>query len=245
MSRREAAPRSARSSRRRRCIRAGEQPGNSSRSSSRSLKSRLASGSSSKTRIGILDERAGQRRALLLAAGQFAAAGGRASASAATARRRRPTRSLISAFARMPRDPQRRGDVLEHRHVRIVDELLVHHRDVALLRPETPVTSRRRTRSRRSVGRSSPAISCIRVVLPASGGAEQDVERAASSVSDPSGGCASRRRRASDVAQFERHAGRSTRRFALEMIGHRRKPGRRLSDLAATCRHPAGAADGG
>ena len=44
----------------------------------------------------------------------------------------RLTRTSISACG-MPRHPQRRGDILVNGEVRVVDELLVDHRDIALL----------------------------------------------------------------------------------------------------------------
>ena len=79
---------------------------------------------------GVLDERAGDRGALLLASRQL---------------RRMPLEQVVDAQQfggcahlaldlrriEAPRLPQRRGDVAEHRQRGIVDELLVHHRHVA------------------------------------------------------------------------------------------------------------------
>ena len=82
-------------------------------------------------RSEILDQGARHRGALLLAAGKlrrtpvqhrgYAHHFGHLSDAAA---------DLVTAEAR---HPQRRGNIVENRHVRIVDELLVDHRHVALL----------------------------------------------------------------------------------------------------------------
>ena len=66
-----------------------------------------------------------------------------------------------------PRSLQRRGDVVGHRHRRVVDELLVDHRDVALAHRHAGHVLRRRPAPGPCVGASSPAITRISVVLPA------------------------------------------------------------------------------
>ena len=81
--------------------------------------------------IGVLDERPGDRGALLLAAGQLV--------RHAPQHRRDahqlgdPGDPVVELALRHPGDPQGRGDVLVDREVRVVDELLIDHRDVALL----------------------------------------------------------------------------------------------------------------
>ena len=76
-----------------------------------------------------------------------------------------------------PRSLQRRGDVVGDRQRRVVDELLVDHRDVALAHRHAghvaPSTSTRPWSARRG-----PAMSRISVVLPACVGAEQHGHRA-------------------------------------------------------------------
>src|SRR4026209_2464359 len=88
--------------------------------------------------------------------------------------------AVLDGRSAQARHPERRGDVLVHRQVRVVDELLVDHRDVALadrhgrhvpaaepdLAPGPPAAGG----ARPGVGRSGPAISCMSVVLPASVG---------------------------------------------------------------------------
>ena len=79
----------------------------------------------------ILDQRAGKRGALLLAArelGRPAFEHGRQPQELGHAM------YAVGDFGLLhPRHAQRRGDVLEHREIRIVDELLIDHRDVPLL----------------------------------------------------------------------------------------------------------------
>ncbi len=114
--------------------------------------------------VRLLHQGAGQRGALLLAAGQL----GRL----AVEERREPEQLGDPAHPRLhlgggqPRHPQRGGDVLRHREVLVVDELLVDHGhapaphrhagDVASPPPTSP-----------EVGRRSPAMRRMRVVFPA------------------------------------------------------------------------------
>ena len=119
----------------------------------RSLASRLDSGSSIRNDVGMAHHRAPERHALALAARKLRRAGARAAARSATARRPRALRRT------MPRiTPRRRGDrcltsgsrshsdsrcivsgsamLAATRHVRIQRVALEHHRDAALVRPQ-------------------------------------------------------------------------------------------------------------
>ena len=82
----------------------------------------------------VLDDGAGQGRALLLPAGKFR--GSALQHRREPEKRRRLLDPALDLGPVEPLDAQRRGDVLEHRHVRIVDEELVDEADVALLRAD-------------------------------------------------------------------------------------------------------------
>ena len=141
--------------------------------------------------VGVLDQRAGQRGALLLPAGQL----GRA----ALQHRRQPQQlgdavhAAVDLGLRHARDAQRRGDVLEDREVRIVDELLVDHRDVALLHgnagdvlPVEPDLAGGRA--------LEPGHQLHQRRLAGERRAEQDVEAVLGELDGSFRGCASRRR---------------------------------------------------
>ena len=120
--------------------------------------------------VGILDEGARDRGALLLAAGKLVRAAAAASASGAAARRPARRARSISA-APHAGDAQRRGDVLEDREIRVVDELLVDHGDVALLHGNAgDVLAAEPDFAARSAARGRPsaasAWSCRRAVVP-------------------------------------------------------------------------------
>ena len=81
---------------------------------------------------GLEDQRARQRHALLLAAGKLCGQRSRKAASC-TSSSVSPHLAVALGAAR-PRNSQREGDVLGHRHVREQRIALEHHAEVALLR---------------------------------------------------------------------------------------------------------------
>jgi hypothetical protein len=85
--------------------------------------------------VRILDEGARQRSALLLPAGQLR--GAALQHRLKTQELGRLVYALRDLAAAHAGDAQRRGDVLEHRQVRIVDELLVDHGHIALAHRNT------------------------------------------------------------------------------------------------------------
>ena len=130
--RRAAAPRWVRWWRRPRCIGGRHSNfGNSSRSSSRSLKSRLASGSSSSTRSASLTR--ARASAVRCCWPPESSDGLRLSIGVSRSRSETSVTRFRTSASATPGDAQRRGDVLEDVEIGVVDELLVDHRDVALL----------------------------------------------------------------------------------------------------------------
>ena len=81
--------------------------------------------------VRILDQRAGQRDTLLLASRKFM--GPTIQHAGEPQNLRHPSDAAGDLGARQAGHAERRGDVVEHRKILIVDELLVDHGDVALL----------------------------------------------------------------------------------------------------------------
>ena len=102
------------------------------RMDTRSLASRLDSGSSIRNAGGLADDRPAHRHALPLAAGQRGGLAGQVRLEAEHLRRLADP-ALDLRLGRVPQ-LQPEGQVVRHRHVRVQRVVLEHHRDVAVLR---------------------------------------------------------------------------------------------------------------
>ena len=131
---------------------------------------------------------------------------------------------------------QRRGDVVEHRHRRVVDELLVDHRHVALAHRHAGDVVRRRPAPGPRVGWSSPAIRRISAGLAGLRGAQQHRHRARLQrqvESEPDDSAPTRLR---DASQRQLHA------RSPAVDGARRSAGDAVRRRAAATARPARAA---